>query len=413
MNKQIQSIMKKYFILAAVALVASAACTKVVSDDAPAQKVSFQAANYVPQTKAVAAQTEFTSFTSKGYLHAEGINLNTSHQAYEAGSFQNFFGNSSSTPEYTETISYAAGTNAVWAPSHDYYWPKSTYSYINFVGWYGVDSNGDATHPTITYAWDSTASAYKATLSWAFTQGALGNADSNYLYADMAWRFKQNNNPATYTSVSTVTEGVPMLFHHALAKINIKAYAISASSPAITAGSGTVTDGLATWTITLEDVQLTNVYTAGTLSMTNTETGTNATAQAWTKTGTGWEGTGSLGAIAPSTCTVDKVVKDNTANDLVALTCVLPQELNKTGNVSHLTGKVRIVTTYSNAENTELIPFDYTLEQLGTTTWEQNHKYTYFLKINPAQSKVYFDPAIDAAYQEDATTEQVVPNAGN
>lgn len=404
--------MKKFFIIAVAALVASAACTKV-QNESPATKITFNAANYVPATKAVAAQTEFESFTCKGYLHAEGINLNASHQAYEAGSFQNFFGNDSSTPAYTEAISYNAGTNAVWAPSHDYYWPKSTYSYINFVGWYGKTSAGAATHPTITYAWDSSANAYKATLSWAFTQGTLGNSDSNYLYADMAWRFKENENPADYTSVSTVTEGVPMLFHHALAKINIKAYVISASTPAITAGSGTVTDGLATWTITLEDVQLTNVYTEGTLSMTNTDPGTAATAQAWTKTGTGWSGTGSLGALAPATCTVDKVVKDATANDLIAMTCVLPQELNKTGNVSHLTGKVRIVTTYSNAANTELIPFDYTLEQLGTTTWEQNHKYTYFLKINPAQSKVYFDPAIDAAYQDGTTTEQVVPNAGN
>lgn len=414
-NKATKKVMKKYFIIAIAALAASAACTKVETiDNTPDVPITFQAANYV-QTKATAADPVFTSFPCKAYLHAEGINLDASHNPTSALGFQNFFGNSSSNPQYSETITFHDGTPVTWTPSHDYYWPKSSYSYINFVAWHGVTSAGAATHPTITYAWDSSASAYKATLEWAFTQGALGNTASDYLYADMAWHYNDNQDPADYTSVSRVSKGVPMLFHHALSQINIKAYVVEATAtpanPTISAGDGTVSDGLATWTITLEDVELTNVYTAGTLTMTNTDPGATET-QGWTKTDTGWTGTGSLGSLAPTTCTVDKVTA-GTANDLIALTCVLPQSLAKTDNVSHLTGKVRIVTTYSNATNTELIPFDYTLSQLGTSTWAQNTKYTYYLKINPAQNKIYFDPAIDAAYQDGTTTEQVVPNPGN
>ncbi|MBO4670469.1 MAG: fimbrillin family protein [Bacteroidales bacterium] len=403
--------MKKYLFIAVAALAASAACTQV-NVETPGSLIQFQAANYVPQTKAIAADPTFTAFPCKAYMHAEGINLNDSYQPTQALGFQNFFGNEAS--GYTETITYHAGTPVTWTPSHDYYWPKSTHSYINFVGWYGKDSAGAASNPTVTYAWDSTASKYKATLSWAFTQGALGNVASDYLYADMAWRFNENVDPATYTSVSRVDKGVPMLFHHALAKINIKAYAVEESAtpanPAISAGSGTVSDGLATWTITLEDVQLTNVYTAGTLEMTNTDPATASTPQAWTKTGTGWTGTGSLSALTPSTCTVDKVTQ-GTAVDLIAETCVLPQDLAKSGSVSHLTGKVRIVTTYTNATNSELIPFDLLLgTDLGTATWEQNYKYTYYLKINPAQKKIYFDPAIESDYQDGTTTEQVIPD---
>ena len=44
--------MKKFFIIAAAALVAITACTKIEDiDTAPAKKITFQAASYVPQTK--------------------------------------------------------------------------------------------------------------------------------------------------------------------------------------------------------------------------------------------------------------------------------------------------------------------------------------------------------------------------
>ena len=44
--------MKKYFFLAAAALVAMCACTKTVVNEAPDQAIGFNVASYVPQTKA-------------------------------------------------------------------------------------------------------------------------------------------------------------------------------------------------------------------------------------------------------------------------------------------------------------------------------------------------------------------------
>ena len=404
--------MKKYLILAAVALVAGAACSKVEMNDSstPGEKITFELASYVPQTKASAAEDEFTSFQAKAYLHAEGINLNGSYAPTEALGFQNFFGTSTA---YTETISYHfndANSNeakdageVTWTPSHDYYWPKSTHSFINFVGWYGKDSAGDATSPTITYAWDT--NAYKATLEWDFTMGAVGNVTSNYLYSDMAWRYNSNNNPATNAAVSHVSQGVPMLFHHALAKLCVKAYATSGSTPAITAGSGTVSDGLATWTITLENVSIATVSTAGTLTMTNTDPGSKQT-QAWTKSGTGWSST-ATGSIAPAANTTIDKVTSGTANTVITQTCVLPQSLAASVVLS---GKVRIVTTYADgATNSELIPFSVTLNSMGTTSWEQNTIYTYILKVNPSQSKIYFDPVVEEAWEEeDSITEGTI-----
>lgn len=379
--------MKKFFIFAAAALVALTACNKVETDNAPAQKVTFQAANYVPQTKAVSVLSDFTSFKSKAYLHAEGIDLNADGSV-KTNSFQNFFGTAG------ETISPDSTTDPTeWAPSHTYYWPKGTKSFVNFIGWYGTTGSA-ASDPDISYAYDNTASAYKATLTWDFSNETVGAAGANLLYADMAWRFKANNDPATY-GMNHVTEGVPMLFHHALAQINVKAYATG--DPALTAGTNKVTEsGVADWVITLENVKITPIHRAGTLTLTNTDPGTKQT-QAWTGD---WAGTDTAGDLTASNFTVQKVTSA-TAEDLIAATCVLPQTIAADDVV--LSFNMRIVTTYlgTNAgqTNTELIPVSIKLNNdFGTTAWEKNHKYTYYVKIVPSQNKVLFDPALDEAW---------------
>ncbi len=385
--------MKKYFILAAAALVAFAACSKVETDDAPAQKITFQAANYVPHTKAVSVLSEFTAFKCKAFLHAEGIDLDA-NGTVNGTSFQNFFGADG------ETISANDPANPTeWAPSHTYYWPKGTHSFVNFIGWYGVDGTGTESTPTITYAYDGTANKYKATLVWNYTSVA-GNAASNLLFADMAWRFKQNNNPASY-GVSGASEGVPMLFHHALAQINVKVYADGTS---ITAGTGTVSDANATWTIALESPTITPVYNAGTLTLTNEDPGTAATAKAWTGS---WAGTGETGNITASNLNVDKVSKA-TANTLFNATCVVPQSI---GSAVVLNFNMRITTTYKTNPtnpNVELIPVSIKLNDMGTDEWAQNTKYTYYIKIVPSQNKVLFDPALEADWNVAEGTEQTI-----
>lgn len=407
--------MKKYIIFAA-AMVAMCACAKVESEDnGPGTLITFQAANYVPQTKAIAADTEFSSFKCKAYMHAEGINLSAApdYAPSSAGGFQNFFGNAGNS--YTETISGTGYTDAnnnsekdaneyftSWVPSHSYYWPKSTHSFINFVGWYG----NTGTDPNVTYAWNSTSSKYEATLTWDFTT-SLGSASSNLLYADMAWRYNANGtNTAHFTDPVTdpVTSGVPMLFHHALAQICVKSYATGTS---VAKGTGTdtdkVTDGTATWTITLENIAVGTIATEGQLSMTNADPGSKAT-QPWTMTGTGWTASTSASVNVSGTFKVNEVSSAN-AVTVIANSCVVPQDVSE----ATLSGKVRVVTTYANGEtNSELIPFTVGFHDMGTDTWAQNHLYTYFVKYNPSQNTVTFDPAIDAAYQTINTTEQSI-----
>ena len=112
-------------------LVALWSCTSVEVDPTPGKRVTFSVGSYVPQTKAVSLNSEgITTFSSKGYLYAEGIDH-----------VQDFF------VAAGETITYNPSTPE-WSPSRTYYWPKSSQSYVNFVSWY--DKNGQPATATQT-----------------------------------------------------------------------------------------------------------------------------------------------------------------------------------------------------------------------------------------------------------------------
>ena len=348
--------MKKYFIiLAAAALAFSASCTKVSQNDTPARKVTFAAANYVPQTKAgeVSFLSEFTDpstahFNCKGFLHAEGVS-----------DTQNFFGADG------ETITWNA-TAKEWAPSHDYYWPKGASSYINFVSWYDTGVG-----PT---------TATETTLEWA--NRTIGTGD-NIMYADEAWRFKENNNPATY-GLDGVKQGVPTLFHHALSQIKIQARATK------------VSNGTATWTINLKEIKVKDIYNQGTLTLTNTDPNTEKTPKAWT--GDWVVSTGTQGNLTPANLALTAANQDLLANQ-----SVLPQALSGIA----LEFKLEIVTTYSSTvSNTEIItksiPFYAASGEAFSNTisnWEQNKKYIYTLVVEPSEKRVLFDPAVETDWE--------------
>lgn len=358
--------MKKFFIaIAALALVASAACTKTNPEETKSEKISFQVANYMPQTKAnVSLVGETTTFRSKAYLHAVG---------FENEDPQNFFG------ENGETITANNATNpSEWLPSHDYYWPKSSDSYINFVSWY--DKKSAPTTSTETK------------LEWA---GRTIATDDNIMWADEAWRFNKNQVKPDANGYwkDAVTEGVPTLFHHALAKLCIKAKATKVQG-------GTHDTDKTSWDVTLEDIKVTNTFSTGTLTLNNADPSTASTPVAYTGTGTGnaiaWTTSGTASDITmanTSVLTTDLAV-------VLAEQSVLPQTL--TDNAK-LTFTLHIITKYNGTQySEEKIPVKVALNTLkGTaegatpiTAWEMNTKYTYNIIVNPETTVVKFDPAV-------------------
>ena len=352
--------MKKYIIIAAVAI-AAMACSKVESIDTPAKKITFEVASYTAQTKAHSLNSEsITAFDCKAFMKGEGVD-----------GLQDFFGDG-------ETISYKSATET-WEPSHDYFWPKSANSYVNFFSWYDTGA-GPTTVSNGAMAW---------------TNRVIAEGD-NIMYADPAWHFQENTTQAAqYTGDATLT-GVPTIFHHALAQINVKAYATKTSVAS-----------LCTWTIKLTDVRITNVYNTGSLSLTATEPAVSSKNTVGTWTSPAWTTSGSTASLEPDDLTVTATTSAS-AQTLLAMTSVLPQATT----AMHLTLNLDITTNYTAGEsNHEIIPIDIpigTSAGFNTPAWALNTQYTYIIKVEPSENKVLFDPAIAEEWTEVTAAEQTI-----
>lgn len=359
--------MKKYFILAVAALVAFSACAKIEDvDSAPAKKITFQAASYVPQTKAnVPVWDEFTSFKCKAFLYAAGYTSET----------QNMFGIDGETIKPWKSDGTAAtGEDEVsyWAPQHDYYWPKDASSYVNFVAWY--DAKGTPTTATET------------SLVWTIDGSSRSlQTDDNILFADEAWRYKSNptGNTPQYTG-DAVTSGVPMIFHHALAQLCIKANVTKAS------------EGNTSWDVTLSEIKLEGVFNTGTLTLENSApSGTDPAPKAWTG---GWATSGSASTInlAAITTALPAVTANN---DKVVMTMqnIIPQTV--TDDVV-LSFNYNISYKYNNTEYAhEKIAASIQLNDTNKVSsaigsWGMNQQITYTITINPETTTIKIDPAM-------------------
>lgn len=356
-------MMKKFFILAAAALVAFSACTKIEDvDSAPAKKITFQAASYVPQTKAnVPVWDEFTSFKCKAFLHAAGYTSET----------QNMFGAAGETITPWQSDGSTAATSeanvSYWAPSHDYYWPKDASSYVNFVAWYDAKNTAPTTATETSLSWEN----YEVLTT------------DNLLFADEAWHYKKNtDNAAQYTDpTDKVTSGVPMLFHHALAQLCIKAKVKKAS------------EGNTAWDVTLSDISLAGVYNKGTLTLTNTEPSASTfnTTVPWTVTGGNWSPTGNTSSVTMSDVTTPLTT---TAVDVLKMQNVLPQTvtddvvLNFKYNISYKYNG----TEYAHEKITAAVQLNSITDAISV--WEMNKKITYTITINPETTTIRIDPAM-------------------
>lgn len=365
--------MKKYFIFAAVAVVATAACTKVETiDNTPDTPIAFQVVNYQAQTKAynslldeTAAGAQIASFTTNAWFHGNG----------SYGS-QQFMADEVIAPDNT--------TNPTkWAPSsRDYYWPKT--GYINFFSYAG-----------------SPAPTAKAEGSITYTNVAVVPA-SNILVADAAYHYKENTtNDASVYQRNSVTKGVPTLFRHKLAKVKFD----------VILDASEITDTKYAWTATITSASIT-VPQQGTLALTVTEPSgtTPATAQytgAWTSLSNNTainKVSGNVVLTAKGGNKSDGSTTDGTAagleKELIAESAVIPHTLTSSVvfNMSYtLQNSYNGGTAVSEdvvIDATQLTAFTPSL-----TAWAMNTIYTYHIIIKP-NGTILFDPAVETWVDE-------------
>lgn len=444
--------MKKLFIITAAALVASVACSKVeTAETTPDVEIGFQVASYLSQTKAEShGHTSFVDeltevgaaskyFKSVAYIHAAQADGSVAAPAkfFTAGT------------EGVETINYDGSTQ--WKPAHPYYWPKSPKSSISFFSWYDF---GDQVTPTVTYTTDGGT----ATLAWTDRTVALKD---NVMYADAAYHYKKNDNGAQNHKLDGVTEGVPTLFHHALAKVRFTI----AQNP-MKQQDGT-SDNYTFWDVTLSDVALSSgsIKTKGKLSLTETSKTSASTQGSWTLPSPAiWDDpTGSQVCLTTNLNNATGAIFDtdvargvDSSSDPVLLTAaaqdlsganfmsnhyftVLPQAI---GNNVTLTFKYTIKQYYGTQAqydsnkaailvSTETINVnDYGPAVSGATygapytdngiqlnaisgasaNWLMNHQYVYNIIINPKSELILYDPAVEDWATEE-TVDQTVPAA--
>lgn len=437
--------MKKYFFIAAAALVASVACSKVETEATPDVEIGYQVATFLNQTKADShGHTSFIdelaelgitsnqSFKSAAYIHAAQSDGTVAAPAefFVAGT------------DNVETINYDGSSS--WKPAHPYYWPKSPKSSLTFFSWFDFDTTQD--DPTVTYTTDGGT----ATLAWSDRTVALKD---NVMYADAAYHYKKNANGDENHKLNGVTEGVPTLFHHALAKVR---FTIAQNPMKKQDGA---TSNYTFWEVTVDNVALSSgsIKNNGKFSLTETSKTTAATQGTWTlPTNNIWAAptatqtylTANLGnatgdifdtdvakGAAVLTNTAVELTGDNFMDDTYFT--VMPQDI---ANGVTLTFKYTIKTYYgtenqfaaTNHEGCSLIstetinvndlpdagylaPYTATGIQLNAITgawarWQMNHRYVYNIIINPETDMILYDPAVEDWATED-TVDQTVPEA--
>ena len=359
--------MKKIILLAAAALV-MAACSKTETGNGP--EISFQITRYA-QTKASPAdyKDEYLNVPFGAYAWYKGVSA-----ADNTGFMTN------------QKVSYASAQN-IWKPEGTtYYWPKT--GSIDFICYAPYTADGvSAPAPAIT----ENSIAYA---NW----NVAANQGVDVMYADKAPGL--SNNVQTYNY-----NGVPTLFHHALARVSfrIRAAYLDKTDP----DTGTKTR----WEVTVNSIGVSNVFSTGSLDLSLNADGksrdkpaTNVWNHTTDKTDINLDVTG-LGTLTTS-------VADLNANILV-----LPQSLSE-GQVLNMNLTIKTYRDINDGNGEKLVltetsvPVSADISGGNLTAWGMNKNIIYTFILAPSKATgtgtdsdgdgiedldptiIYFDPAV-------------------
>ena len=361
--------MKKIAFIAALAIAALASCSKSVEEGFNSEIV-FQVARHKGVTKADDYKTDY--------------------QAVPFGAFAWYKGVSASDNTTFMTNQKVSFSDPVWKPEGTtYYWPKS--GSIDFICSSPYTADGvDAPLPTIT----------EDGISYpAWNVGAHPAVD--IMYADKVTGLTANSKTYFY-------DGVPTLFHHALAKVSFQ---IKQSYMSVTADTGDTTS----WEIIVNDIILSDVLTSGSLNLTLNPDGTWNKPSVWTGDGT-TEDVDLLNS---------PITLDGSNQDLISDMMILPQLLSEGQKVT-ITVTIKTYRDLNDGNGPQLvltetnIPISALLSGGTLTEIGINQNVTYTFNITPSLGSttdsdgdgvpddldgdgipdmvptvVYFDPAVD------------------
>lgn len=363
--------MKKSLSIIALAALAFVGCSKVSpgapNTNEPDQPIKFQAATYKNSTKAEDPHGHLEMPVSQFFV-----------TAFYTGSKGWNETNLSDAVKYMSNVAVSE-TDGKWKPISDYYWPKT--GKLSFIGWCPGQPYVDP-----FFNQDNKAEFMKIS-NYQVNYGDLLISD---ITIDKTVANAQDN--------FHVTEGVPMLFHHALAKINFSAK-LKANG---------ATDNINHFAF-IKSVSIKQIYEKGTFtfdaSQMATLNGSWATGpdpavdkdELYKNTAVTQE----VGDIFSGTSLGTSEALDLLDNAML----VLPQTLSDNAVVelsyviyycNHTTGGYKILDVHEvNNQPFKLNSF----KKAGTSTaidkWEQNKVYNYTIIVDPNSSSIItFDPAV-------------------
>ena len=370
--------MKKTVFIAALAIAALASCSKQVFNEGVQSEVVFQVARYKGVTKAITPPSDTTDYKENYKNVPFGVYAWFKGETH--GDDTDFMVN--------QKVSYTGDSDNRWAPEGTtYYWPKS--GSIDFIGYspYATAGSTDAPFPTIT----DTTIAYPA---W----NVADHQDVDIMYADKVTGLKNNTNTYYYN-------GVPMLFHHALAKVNFQIKA------AYTEVEDTVTHTKTKWDIEVESIKVNNILSSGKFTL-------NLNGTSWDKPADNvWTPDGTTTDLDLDLSNLDSPIQKDSLYTLDSNVFVMPQTL--TGGNQEVVIKVTITTYRDTGSGYEEVLKETGVEIQGNLSggtmdaWEMNQNVTYSFNFAPSLGStttedtdgdgipdvvptiVYFDPAVD------------------
>ena len=360
--------MKKYFFIAAAALVTLAACTKVESTvEAPQREISFQVANSL-QTKATGSVYDNGAFgTYAWFNNTDDFMVN--EQVNKSGS--------------------------VWKTvDHTFYWPKTgSISFISYSPFAGTSDTAGSV-PTVTKN------------SITYTGITAGTTD--LMYADRATCNANVNEVTDSDTADSGFSGVPTVFRHALAKLSFDIKANFLEYDDATNGSHTE------WEVTVTSAKIGGFKTTGDCALT-----LNADGKSWNKpvttvgtvdynVWTNLSGTTADQELVDATTYPTGIELTTTAKPLNPATgFVMPQVLDA---AQTLTMSFHIKTTLSNGKTIEedIVDKVVNIKDISTLkAWQMNENIHYTINIKPTASDasnphnddpedviITFDPAV-------------------
>ena len=330
--------MKKYFLIAAAACVALAACTKnEVKPVEVEQEITYQTID----TKAASSFLTSNKFYSWAYLLASDKNWDADY---------------ASATKYIDNvlISYNSTANGWKNESTAYYWPKK--AKLTFFSWSDATADPKVTSP-------ATVACNQDTGVIIDNYSAFTDKNKDLLVAMIA--ANQNGN----TSTTSWSAGVPTVFYHVLSALDIKAKTNMSTSD---------------FTFKVKSVTFSGVLSKGKYTQGYTSTATPI-AVTWS----GVSDANNYDVYAPSGLSealsaTEKLLEATNGEYTIFMPQTLPDD-----------AKVTIVyqVTYGTTDITDEVSVEKNLKDIFTE-WKPGYKYT--LKITIGLDEILWDPDIQA-----------------